>query len=170
MPSPLSYPQINGARQSFVSTNVVFQQPAIGNLAGGQALSQALRGYTSIDYGRKRTREMMYGNHPDPVAKTRGVNAYKCGAKYYLAEVNLIRAALQALYGGLSGYGEVFFNLQITHFENGMDSIIDTIEGCTLDDDQLETKQGPTGTLITLDFGPLKILMNGVDDCDPILQ
>ena len=170
MSTPIAYPLLNGVRQSFVSTEIRFATAAIGATQGGTTLSLNLRGYKNAEYGRKRTRGELRGNHPDPIGKTRGSNAYTGKFTYALAEALAIRNALQALAGGASGYGDVFFSVIITHSETGFDTQTDTISGCTLDDDQLETKQGPTGTLITLDFGPLKILMNGVDDCDPILQ
>ena len=107
---------------------------------------------------------MLRGNHPDPLGKTRGSNEYSCKATYALAEVLAIRNALQALAGGSSGYGDVFFGMIITHSETGFDTQTDSILGCTLDDDQIKLAEGVEATFVELDFQPLKILINGVDD------
>src|SRR5271165_7116200 len=109
MTTPIAYPLLNGVRQSFVSTEVRFAAPSLGATQGGTALSLNLRGYKSATYGRTRTRGMMYGNHPDPLGKTRGKNEYKCELEFAIAEVNAIQQALQSLAGGASGYGDVFF-------------------------------------------------------------
>lgn len=168
MPNPIPTPLLNGARQSFVSTQITFTNGAIGATAGGAAMQLALRGYTSAKYGRTRTRTKLWGNHPDPLAKTKGKNDYEFTAKYYLAEVIAIRAALQALAG--QGYGDVFFNVVITHSENGFDTQTDTIQGCTFDKDVLDLAEGTEATQVELDFSPLKVLMNGVDDLATPLQ
>lgn len=168
MAAPIPTPLLNGVRQSFVSTQITFANGAVGNAAGGQALALALRGYKSATYGRTRTRTIVYGNHPDPLGKTKGKNEYKFEAEYLIAEVQAIRDALQALAG--AGYGDVFFQAIITHSENGFDTIVDTIKGCTLDMDELALAEGTEPTMSKLSFTPLKVLMNGVDDLAVPLQ
>ena len=164
MSTPISYPDINGVRQSFVSSEIKFAQPAIGGSVGGATLSLNLRGYKAADYGRKRTRGELRGNHPDPLGKTRGSNAYTGKFTYALAEALAIRNALQALAGGSSGYGDVFFSVIVTHSETGFDTQTDSVLGCTLDDDQIKLAEGVEATMVELDFSPLKVLINGVDD------
>ena len=161
MTTPIAYPLLNGVRQSFVSTEITFQQPAIGATQGGQSLNLALRGYTSMKYGRVRSRTKVWGNHPDPIGKTRGKNDYTGEFKYLLAEVVLIRAALQSLGGG---YGDVMFNVHITHSENGFDTHVIDILGCTFDKDEISLAEGTEASAIDLDFNPLKVKYDGVDD------
>ncbi len=168
MSAPIPYPLLNGARQSFVSTEITFMQPGIGATQGGQSLNLALRGYTSAKYSRVRSRSKQWGNHPDPVSKTRGKNDYVSEFKYYLAEVRAIRQALQALAG--AGYGDVFFNIQITHSENGFDTEVVDILGCTFDKDEVALAEGTEATMSDLDFSPLKIKWDGQDDCATPLQ
>ena len=164
MSTPIAYPLLNGVRQSFVSTEIRFATAAIGATQGGTTLSLNLRGYKNAEYGRKRTRGELRGNHPDPIGKTRGSNAYTGKFTYALAEALAIRNALQALAGGASGYGDVFFSVIITHSETGFDTQTDTVSGCTLDDDQIKLAEGVEATMVDLDFSPLKVLINGVDD------
>lgn len=166
MATPISYPLVNGYRQSFVSTEVTFSQPGL-NGAAGQALQLALRGYTSIKYTRKRSRTMVRGNHPDPIGKTRGENEYTCEVEYLLSEFQAIQAAIQALQ---AGYGDVAFNMIVTHAEPGSDPTTDTIIGCTIDSTENDSAQGTEATKRKMEFNPLKILLNGIDDTQVPLQ
>lgn len=164
MSTPIPYPLLNGARQSFVSTEIRFAQPAIGATQGGAALSLNLRGYKAANYGRTRSRAMVYGNHPDPLGKTRGKNEYKAEVEFALAEVKSIQDALQSLAGGAGGYGDVFFTMIITHSENGFDTITDEIRGCTFDSDELSLSEGTEATYQKIQLNPLKVIRNGIDD------
>jgi hypothetical protein len=164
----ISYPLVNGARHSFVSTEVRFTQPAVGSTQTGAALALALRGYKSINYNRTRSRTMVRGNHPDPLGKTRGTNEYKADCEFFLAEFNAIQAALQALAG--QGYGDVFFDVVVTYSENGFDTITDTIIGCTLDTTEASNSEGTEATMRKMEFNPLKVLFNGLDDVPNPLQ
>jgi hypothetical protein len=174
MSTPIAYPLLNGVRQSFVSTEIRFAAAAIGTTQAGQTLSLNLRGYKSCNYGRTRDRTIMYGNHPDPIGKTRGKNAYKCEVEWAIAEFLAIQNALIALTGGTSGYGDVLFSMQITHSENGFDTIVDTVSGCTLDMDEMSLTEGTEATYQKMDLHPLKVLRNGFDDVQfpltPIVQ
>ncbi len=164
MGTPIAYPLLNGVRQSFVSTEIRFATAAIGATQGGTTLNLNLRGYKSANYGRTRSRTKMWGNHPDPIGKTRGKNDYKAEFEYAIAEVYAIQQALQALAGGASGYGDVFFSMFVTHSENGFDTVVDSILGCTFDDDELSIAEGTEGMYQKLNFNPLKVIRNGVDD------
>lgn len=164
----IQYPLVNGARHSFVSTEVRFTQPAIGSTQAGAALALALRGYKSINYSRTRSRTMVYGNHPDPLGKTRGKNEYKADSEWFLAEFTVIQNALQALAG--QGYGDVFFDMVITYSENGFDTITDTIIGCTMDTTEANNAEGTEPTMRKIELNPLKILINGIDDVPNPLQ
>lgn len=164
MSTPIAYPLLNGVRQSFVSTEIRFATAAIGATQGGATLNLNLRGYKSATYGRVRSRTKVWGNHSDPIGKTRGKNDYKCELEFAIAEVYAIQLALQALAGGQSGYGDVFFGLIITHSENGFDTITDSILGCTFDEDEVGIAEGSEATYQKLNLNPLKVLRNGMDD------
>ena len=49
----------------------------VGNIHGFQSIelragTQRFTGFKSLNYPRTRTRGIVYGNHPDPLGKTRG--------------------------------------------------------------------------------------------------
>ena len=54
----------------------------------------------------------------------------------------------------------------MTYGENGFETVTDTIEGCTIDDDDASNSQGPDPLMRKLDLAPLKILMAGIDDLE----
>lgn len=149
MPSPILYPLVNGVRHSFASIEV-----KLG--------SQIFVGFKSINYSRKRTRSEVRGNSPDPLGKTRGDNMYSADAELYLAEWNLFM--FQTLGSQTSGYGDVLFTVIVTYTENGFDTIVDTINGCTIDTTEASQSQGPDTLLRKFELSPLKILFNGIDD------
>lgn len=165
--SQIPYPLVNGFRQSFVSTSVRFAKASIAGSPGGIALSLALRGYTKIKYKWKRTREMPRGNHPDPLGKTRGENEYTCEAEYLMAEANAI---VQTIAQIKSGFGDLFFDLIVTHAEQGTDTVTDSIIGCTLDSLENDSAQGAAPTKRAFEFSPLKILWNGQDNNAVVLR
>ncbi len=114
----------------------------------------------SINYGRTRSRGLVRGNHPDPIAKTRGENEYKCSVEMPLAEYRLLVAEIGP------GYGDKVFTTQVTYGEDGFTTVTDEIIGCTIDDDDASNSQGPDPLMRKLDLAPLKILMGGVEDLD----
>ncbi len=145
----LIYPLINGKRHGFASITLKFKLP------GGVDIQMFVK---SINYGRTRSRGLMMGNHPDPIAKTRGENAYKCSVEMALAEYRLLVAQLG------KGYGDVTFTTAVTYGEDGFTTVTDELLGCNLDDDDASNSQGPDALIRKLDLSPLKILMGGVDD------
>jgi hypothetical protein len=170
----IPYPLINGVRQSFVSIEARFVTSTGLNLASPQAVSGAgaamdlnFRGFLAIDYSRTRSRTIVYGNHPDPLGKTRGKNEYKASFELLLAEYN---ALLQSLQGITKGYGDVFFAFIITHAEPGFDAIVDTIAGCTLDTTENASADNTDGTRRKVELNPLKIFFAAVDDLAVPLQ
>lgn len=145
MGTPLSFPLINGVRHGFSSIEL--------KLAG-----QIFVGFKSINYSRVRTRSKVRGNHPDPIAKTRGENDYTGDCELYLAEWNLF----QALLG--QGYGDAIFSVLVTYGENGFDTISDELIGCSMDSTDASNGQGPDALVRKVDLSPLKIKFNGIDD------
>lgn len=159
MPSTLQYPLVNGVRHSFASVEVK---------VAGQIFFA-----TSVNYSRKRNRTMVKENHPDPVGKTRGSNEYSADIEMLLAEYNALQALLisQAQQQGLNtGYGDVFFTVVVTYTEAGMDTVTDTISGCTMDSTEASNAEGTDPSKRKFEMSPLKILFNGVDDLSSPLQ
>ncbi len=151
MADALQYPLIRGRRHGFASIVAVFQ------LLDGKTVQMFIK---SVNYGRTRSRGLVRGNHPDPIAKTIGENEYKCSVEMALAEYRLLVAELGP------GYGDVTFSLFVTYGENGFETVTDSILGCTLDDDDASNAQGPDALMRKLDLAPLKIIMAGVDDLE----
>lgn len=145
----LTYPLINGYRHNFSSITLKFK------LASGSDIQMFVQ---SINYGRTRSRGLLMGNHPDPLAKTRGENAYKGNVEMALAEYRLLVAQLGP------GYGDIAFTVTVTYGENGFDTVTDELTGCSIDDDDASNAKGPDPLIRKLDLAPLKIRMGGVDD------
>lgn len=145
MTTPIQYPLINGVRHSFASIEL-------------KLASLIYVGFKSINYSRTRSRGKAMGNHPDPLGKTRGTNEYSADVELYLAEWNLFQQSLGP------GYGDVLFQVLVTYSENGFDTIVDTINGCSIDSTDAQNAQGSDPSVRKVDLSPLKILFNGADD------
>jgi hypothetical protein len=152
MADALIYPLIRGRRHGFASIKAKF---AIAD--GGSTVEMYIK---SVNYGRTRSRGMVRGNHPDPIAKTLGENEYKASVEIYLAEYRLLVSELGP------GYGDRSFDLLVTYGETGFDTVTDEILGCNLDDDDASNSQGTDPLVRKIDLGPLKILMAGIDDLE----
>lgn len=153
MTTPINYPLVNGYRYSWVSIEIK---------VAGQIYYA-----TSVNYSRKRNRTMVRANHPDPVAKTRGSNDYSADIEMLLSEFNALQAALisQANQQGLNGgYGDVFFQVVVMYGENNLDTITDTIQGCTMDSTESSNAEGTDPSKRKFELSPLKILFGGQDD------
>jgi hypothetical protein len=157
MPSQLSYPLINGVRHDFSSIEL--------KLAG-----QIFIGFRAINYNRVRTRVMVRGNSPDPIAKTEGTNEYTADAEIYLAEWNLFQdtliqaASAAGLDNGGSGYGDVLFQVVVTYTSPGFDTIVDVLDGCSLDSMEVTQSQSADPLVRKFNLSPLKITYNTQDD------
>lgn len=147
MATPIAYPLINGFRHSGNSIDTL-------DLNGNK-----FRGFKSIEYTRTRTRVMVYGNHPDPIGKTRGKNEYKASVELYLAEWHAFVSSLGA------GYGDVIFSINAVFVEGGFDTITDRIIGCTIDTSTGGAVSDSADPLMRkFDLNPLKIVYGGFDD------
>lgn len=149
MSDALIYPLIRGKRHGFANITGVFA------LGSGKKIQMFFK---SINYGRTRSRGLLRGNHPDPIAKTLGENEYKCAVEIAVAEYRLLVSELGP------GYGDVDFDLFVTYGLDGFETVTDEIIGCNLDDDDASNSQGPDPLIRKLDLMPLKIKMAGVDD------
>lgn len=151
--TPIPYAIINGVRHDVSSIELKLH-------------GQEFRGFKSITYSRKRERTIVRGNHPDGLGKTRGQNTYEGSCELYLAEFHFF---MTDVLGG-DGYGDVFFEINVTYTENGFDTIQDVLRGCTLDSTEAGGSEGTDALTRKFDLSPVKILFNGVDDCATPLQ
>jgi len=148
--TPISYPLINGFRHQFSSVELKFQ-------FDGQKVQVFAK---SLNYSRKRSRGLVRGNHPDPIAKTRGENEYSADCELFLAEWLLVKRTLGP------GYGDKFFSLLVTYGENGFDTFTDQIQGCTMDGLEASMSQGTDPLVRKFDLNPLKIIFDDDDDLE----
>lgn len=151
--STINYPLVNGVRHSFASIEV--------KVAGQVYFASA------VNYSRKRSRTMAKENHPDPVGKTIGSNEYSADIEMLLAEFNNLQSALIAQAAQQSpptGYGDVFFTVVVTYSSPGMDTVTDTILGCTMDSTEASNTEGTDPTKRKFELSPLKIMYAGTDD------
>ncbi len=146
----LSYPAVAGKYYGFSS--IVLKLNGL-----------SFRGFKSINYSRKRSRGRVMGNHPDPIAWTRGENEYTGDCELYLPEWNLFQSELG---GGEDGYGDVPFTVVVTYGENGFDTIIDELIGCHMDSTDASNGQGTDPLVRKFDLNPLKIIFNKQDDLE----
>ena len=153
---PLQVPLTNGVVRSFGHVRL---QIAGMDFTGG---------FKSIKRSRKRSREQVYSNSPDPIGKTLGENKYECSAEvYYDWYMNLLQTVQNQLG---PGYGDQPFTIYISYVGTNLATYTDQILNCTFDDDDGDDKQGTTALTRTINFNPTKILFNGLDDLEDPLQ
>ena len=153
MTTPLSYPLTAGTRHSFVSIEI--------KIAG------IIIPVKSINYSRKRSRGVVRGNHPDPIAKTRGNNEYAADGELYTAEWMLLKQTLKefgAQQNPPVAYGDVLFPVYVSWSENGFETFTDEIQGCTMDSTESSNSQGEDASVRKIDLSPLKVLFADDDD------
>lgn len=150
MTDQLQYPLVTGFRHGFASLSAEFK------LANGQTVTY--RGFKAINYNRTRDREMVRGNHPDPIAKTRGENSYDADVEVYLAEWAVLMSTLGP------GYGDLMFTLLVHFVEGGFTGLQDEIRGCTIDSTEASNAQGTAALTRKFKLNPVKILFDGIDD------
>jgi hypothetical protein len=152
----LAFPLINGVRHDWTSVEV--------KLAG-----QIFIGAKSFNHSRKRTRGLVRGTHPDPLAKTRGTNEYAASVEMPLAEWQLFKALLVATAATLGiGYGDVLFSVTAMYSSPGFDTITVEALGCSCDSVDAPDTQSPDPLMRKIDLAPLKILDDGDDDTTPL--
>jgi hypothetical protein len=153
--TPIQVPLTNGVVRSFGHVRL--------RIAGLEFTG----GFKSIKRSRKREREMVYSNNPDPVGKTLGENKYECSAEvYYDWWANLLATVQQELG---PGYGDQPFTIFISYVGKNLATYTDHVLNCTFDSTEADDKQGTAALTRTIDFNPTKILFNGVEDlADPL--
>lgn len=125
-------------------------------------------GFKSIKRSRKREREMVESNSPDPVGKTLGKNVYQCSAELYLAWWFALLVTVNNTLG--PGYGDRPFLIKISYNAGGFTPFQDLVQNCTFDSTEADDGVGIGALTRHVDFNPTKILFNGMDDlADPLV-
>jgi hypothetical protein len=60
----------------------------------------------------------------------------------------------------------VAFTVLVTYGENGFDTIVDELLGCTMDTTEASNSQGPDPLVRKVELNPLKIRFNQIDDLE----
>jgi hypothetical protein len=141
----LAYPTVNGTAWSYANISLN---------AGGQYFTS----FSDINYSFKRTRTKIRGNNPNPLSKTMGEIEYSCDFTIEFSEFAQFLAQLGA------GFSDQFFQILVSYVNDiqlpgGV--IVDTIQGCTIDEIGAQMKSGPEGVYRKLTTDPLNILWNG---------
>ncbi len=154
--TPIQVPLTNGVVRSFGHARL--------KIAGLEFTG----GFKSIKRSRKRTREMVRSNSPDPVGKTLGENEYECSAVMYLDWYYNLISTIQQTLG--DGYGDQPFTIYISYVGRNLNPYTDTVLNCTFDEDTGDDASGVPALVREVNFHPTKILFNGIEDlADPLI-
>jgi hypothetical protein len=154
--APIQVPLTNGVTRSF------------GHVRLQMAGLEFTGGFKSIKVSRKREREMVYSNHPDPIGKTLGENKYECSAVVYVDWWANFLTTVQQLG---PGYGDVPFTIFHSLVGVNLPVYTTSILNCTIDGTTADDTVGNLALSREIDFHPTKILFNGIDDCaDPLVS
>jgi hypothetical protein len=148
--TPIEVPLVNGVVYSFAHISL--------EIAGLTFTG----GFKSIKYSRKREREMVMSNSPDPVGKTLGENKYAASAEMYLAWWDATMRTIENTLG--KGYGDRPFTIFVSYGAVGFNPILDTIVNCTFDSTDADQSAGAGALVRPVEFNPTKIFFNGLDD------
>ncbi len=146
MPTPIAYPDFNSFRAGFQAVVLKIDR-------------QEFTGFKSVEGERTRERTKVYGANADPIGKTRGKNDYKFSVEVYVAE---FKAFMTDHFG--AGYGDVQFSCEVDITEAGYDTQTYQILGCTVDSSQFSFSEGTDALTQKVEFNPIKIIFNKVDD------
>lgn len=148
--APLQVPNTTGVIRSF--PHIVL------NIAGLDFTG----GFKEIKYSRKRNREMVRSNSPDPIGKTLGENEYAASViLYYDWFMNLLQTVQNTLG---PGYGDAAFTLSCAYGGANLAPYTDWLYGCTFDSTDATNTQGVGALTRSIDLSPVKIKFNNIDD------
>lgn len=154
--TPIQVPLTNGVVRSFGHARL--------QIAGLEFTG----GFKSIKRSRKRSREFVRSNSPDPVGKTLGENEYECSCVMYLDWYYNTIATINQNLG--PGYADQPFTIFISYVGVGLVPYTDTVLNCTFDEDTGDDTQGIAALSREVNFHPTKILFNGLEDlADPLV-
>jgi len=153
---PIAVPLTNGVVWSF------------GHVDLQMAGLEFTGGFKSFKRSRKRNREIVYSNSPDPVGKTLGQNEYQAGGELYLAWWFALINTVQETLG--TGYGDQSFTTLVSYNANGFTPFQDIIINCTVDSTEVDESAGTGALTRNVELTPTKIFFNGIDDlADPLV-
>ena len=154
--APLQVPITKGVVRSFGHVRMV--------LAGLEMTG----GFQSVKRSRKRKREMVMSNSPDPVGKTLGENEYQCSVvllyDWYMNVIQTIQQNLGA------GYGDQPFVIYVSYVGVNLTTYTDLILNCTFDSTDATDAKGSGPLTREIELNPTKILFGGLEDlADPLI-
>jgi hypothetical protein len=148
--SPIQVPLTTGVVRSFGHVRLV--------MAGFEFTG----GFKSLKMSRKRSREDVMSNSPDPVGKTLGENKYEASVGlYYDWFMNFIQT-IQANLG--PGYGDQPFTGYFSYVGANLVPYTDTLINCTIDSTEVSDSAGNAALIREVELHPTKILFGGIDD------
>lgn len=155
-PAPLQVPITNGVVRSFGHVRL---QCAGIDFTGG---------FASIKRSRKRNREQVRSNSPDPIGKTLGENEYQCSAVFYYDWFMNFITTVQNTLG--PGYGDISFTVYVSYVGTNLTPYTDEILNCTIDTTTADDQKGPGALTREIEFNPTKIRFGQLDDlADPLV-
>ena len=154
--SPIQVPLTNGVVRSFGHVRL--------NIAGLEFTG----GFATVKRSRKRKREYVMSNSPDPVGKTLGENEYQASVvMYYDWFMNLLLTVQNTLG---AGYGDQPFTMYVSYMGVNLSPYTDTIINCTFDSTDANDTKGTGALTREIELTPTKILFGGYDDLqDPLV-
>lgn len=138
----ISYPLVNGVRYEWSSAEI--------KLNGLTFL-----GIKEVAYNHKLEPSKVYGVHPQPIGRTRGVYSAEGSVTMYLSEANQLIESLG------DGYMEQNFDMVVTYAEIDQDSITDEIIGCRIKSDDSSLSQGADALVKKFDLDVMFLIRNG---------
>jgi hypothetical protein len=149
MPTPISYPLINGHRYSFASIEAIFNNiPFIG--------------FTAVNYKPSLKAGMVYGSRPQPIGRTRGKAEFTFDFEMYRLEFEIFKASLVSVAGPGNGFGEVSFRTVVQYSEIGQSVVTDTMVGARIEEADLSNADGTDPSKVKCTCSCMDILLNGV--------
>lgn len=140
----ISYPLVNGVRHEWSSIEI-----KLG--------TDIYLGVKEISYKHGMKPKKVYGTHPQPIGRTRGVYEPEASITLWFAEANKLRKKLGA------GFFETPFDITVSYSENGFDTVVDLIQGARIVSDDMSPSQGEDPIEVKFELDVMLILANGVN-------
>jgi hypothetical protein len=154
MPTPISYPLINGVRYDFSSVELNFNG----------TVQRA--GIKSLSYKHSLTPGELRGNRPQIVGRTRG--KYEASASFEMFKTEYQQFIFSI---GAFGYMEKAFDITACWADpsNLSQVVMDVIKGCRIKNDEDTGQEGGEAQIVKVELSVLNILRNGVVPFNPFI-
>ena len=116
-------------------------------------------GIKSITYADELVATAVYGTAPEKLGRTRGKANHTGACVFYKEEFENLRGAL----GGGVGYMEVPFIITVTHFEIGMNPIVDLLEAVRIQKAEDSHSEGSDALVVNLTLDIFRVTRSGGD-------